>query len=121
VVHHFPAAPPATEPTFASSGPGAPVLGVGFAGGGYLQRATGDGSTAWAAYDGTNTALAVGTDYATALAAEQGSGPALTVTTVTLLDAQVSSGAAYTDTVTALQYNGSSLVPRAHHHGGSRR
>jgi hypothetical protein len=117
VVHHFPAAAPAQEPSFAVAGPGSPYLEIGFSGGGYLQRAAGDGSTAWAAYNSTGAALVSSTDYATALAAEQGTGPALTVTKVTLTDAQVAQGAAFTDTITALQYSGLSLVPRSHRHG----
>jgi hypothetical protein len=120
VVHHAPAAPPATEPGFTVSGTGAPVLDIGFADGGYLQCATGGGGTAWTAYDAAGAVLVSGTSYAAALAAEQGTGPSLTVRGVILRDAQVPQGAAYTDTVTALQYNGVSLVPRTHHHGGTR-
>jgi hypothetical protein len=117
VVHHFPAAPPALAPSFAVTGPGTPYLDIGFTNGGHLQGTAGDASTAWSAYDSTATALVTGTDYATALAAEQGTGPALVVNRVTLIDAQAPQGAAYTDVITALQYNGVSLVPRGHKHG----
>ncbi len=117
VVHHFPAAVPALEPSFTVTGPGSPYLEIEFSGGGYLQRAAGDGSTAWTAYDSAATALASATDYATALAAEQAIGSALTVTQITLIDAQVAQGAAFIDTIPALQYNGVSLVPRSHRHG----
>jgi hypothetical protein len=116
VVHHFPATAPAQEPAFTVTGPGLPYLQIGFTSGGYLRRAAGDGSTAWTAYDSTNTALAPGTDYAAALATEQGNGPALTVDQVILADAQVPQGAAFTDTITSLQYNGVTLVPRTHRH-----
>jgi hypothetical protein len=118
VVHHFPATPPAQAPTFAVTGPGSPYLEIGFTGGGYLQ---GTAAGAWTAYDATGTALVSATDFATALAAEQGSGPALVVNRTRLIDAQVPQGAAYTDVITALQYNGLSLVPRAHHGHASRR
>lgn len=116
VAHHFPASPPAQEPSFTVTGPGSPYLQMGFTTGGYLQRAAGDGSTAWTAYDSASTTLTSATDYATALAAEQGTGPALTVDQVILLDAQMPGGAAFTDTIPALQYNGVTLVPRSHRH-----
>jgi hypothetical protein len=119
VVHHFPATAPAQEPSFTVTGPGSPYLEIGFAGGGHLQRAAGDGSTAWTAYDSANNVLAAATDYATALAAEQATGSALTVDQVILIDAQVAQGAAFTDTITSLEYNGVSLVPRSHHHGSA--
>jgi hypothetical protein len=117
VVHHFPAAPPTAEPTFAVTGPGSPVLQIAFAGGGYLQCTGGGGSTAWTAYDPTGTALASATDYLSALAAEQGSSGNLTVDAVTLTDTQVPQGLAYTDTITGLLYNNTSLVPRGHRQG----
>jgi hypothetical protein len=120
VVHHFPAAPSTAEPTFAVTGPGSPVLQIGFAGGGYLQ-CTGGGSTACTAYDPTGTALGPATDYVSALAAEQGSSASLTVDAVTLTDTQMPQGPAYADTITALLYNTTSLIPRGHkqghHHG----
>jgi hypothetical protein len=116
VVHHFPATPAAQEPAFTVTGTGSPYLQVGFTTGGYLQRAAGDGSTAWTAYASPTTILVSATDYATALAAEQGSGPALTVDQVVLLDAQAPGGAAFTDTIPSLQYNGVTLVPRTHRH-----
>lgn len=117
VVHHFPAAAPAQEPTFTVTGPGSPQLEIRFSGGGYLLRTTGAGSTAWTAYDGANNVLAAATDYATALAAEQATSSGGTVDEVILIDAQVAQGAAFTDTITSLEYNGVSLVPRGHHHG----
>jgi hypothetical protein len=121
VVHHFPAAAPAQEPTFTVTGPGSPYLEIGFSGGGYLQRTAGNGSTAWTAYDSANNVLAAATDYATALAAEQATSSGGTVDKVILIDTQVAQGAAFTDTITSLEYNGVSLVPRSRPHGSGHR
>jgi len=114
VVHHFPAVAPAAEPAFAATGSGLPVLLIGFKDGGYLAGTTGDGSTAWTAYDPTGTVLVSATNYSSALAAEQGTSTDLTVNLVSVTDTQVWLGAAFTDTITALQYNGTSLVPHGH-------
>jgi hypothetical protein len=116
VVHHFPDASAAQAPTFTVTGPGSPYLEIDFSNGGYLR----DTSTGWSAYDSTGAVLASATDYASALTAEQGSGPALTVDGVALVDAQAAGGPAYIDTITALQYTGVTLVPRSHHHGPHR-
>jgi hypothetical protein len=121
VVHHFPEVAPATEPTFAATGPRSPFLLIGFSGGGYLTRTTGDGSTAWTAYDPTGTILVSATSYPSALAAEQGASSDLTVDMVTVTATQVTLGPAFTETITALQYNGASLVPHAHHQSHHRR
>lgn len=121
VVHHFPAVAPAAEPAFAATGSGSPVLLIGFRGGGYLTCTTGDGSTAWTAYDPTGTVLVSATNYPFALAAEQGASTDLTVNLVSVTDTQVRLGAAFTDTITALQYNGTSLVPHGHRHHKSHR
>lgn len=120
VVHHFPRAAPAAEPTFAATGSGSPFLLIGFNGGGYLARTTGDGSTAWSAYGPTGTVLVSATSYPSALAAEQGASNELTVDMVTVTDTRVRAlGPTLTDTITALRYNGASLVPhardRSHH------
>jgi hypothetical protein len=117
VVHHFPAAAPAQEPSFTVVGPGSPVLKITFAGGGFVEETAGGGSAAWTAFDSSGNPIVSGTDYQTALAAEQVGDSRPDVVEVELIDSQVTGGAAYTDTITALQYNGVTLVPRDHHHG----
>jgi hypothetical protein len=118
VLHHFPATAPAQPPSFTVTGPGMPYLEIGLSGGGYL---TGTAGGAWAAYGARGAVLASGATYPAALAAEQASSTAtLTVDRVILADQQVPLGAAYTDTITSLQYNGVSLVPRGHRQAHAR-
>jgi hypothetical protein len=116
VVHHFPHVAPATEPAFAATGSGAPVLLIGFSKGGYLTRTAGDGSTAWTAYTPTGTVLVSGANYPSALAAEQVAIGDLAVNMVTVVDSEVTVATPLTDTITALQYDGARLVPRRQHH-----
>jgi hypothetical protein len=117
IVHHFPAAAPSQEPSFTVVGPGSPVLVIGFASGGFVEETAGGGSGAWTAFDSTGTPIVSGTDYQSALTAEQVNGSLPAVTRVRIIDSQTPGGSAFTDTITAFQYNGVTLVPRQHHHG----
>lgn len=117
VLHHFPANAPA-EPVLTVSADGSPYLEMDFSGGGFLRGVLEtDGTMTWTPYDSTGTP-GPGTDYSDALAAE-GSNP--TVERVFVYDTPVSVDGTFTDTVTALQYNGVNLVPasnRGHRHSG---
>jgi hypothetical protein len=115
VVHHFRHVAPASGPAFAATGPGAPVLLIGFSSGAYLTRTAGHGRTAWTAYGPAGTVLVSAGSYRSALAAEQGAGSGLTVNMVTVSDSQVTLGPPLTDTITALRYDGAPLVPHRRH------
>jgi hypothetical protein len=120
VIHHVPADAPAAgkDPVLTVSGDGSPYLEMDFSGGGFLRGVMEtDGTMTWTPYDSTGT-LGPGTDYSAALAAE-GANP--TVERVFVYDAPASADGTFTDTVTAVQYNGVNLVPasnRRHGHSG---